>query len=193
MLYELTSSNSDINNQLSKLMPKDELKFGFDKDNQLVQLKRTISPYETFVVTRSDSGFTSEFDKKEVTFQLNYAEAKITSNFWNAGVTAGLSANQIIELANMFGWDIDFALDIREGDQFKLLYQEKIVEGSVIGRGNIIAATFINQGSTFTAILDDNTGNYYDQNGRAMKRPSCVRRSIFVASLLTLILADSIQ
>lgn len=122
------------------------------------------------MVTRSDSGFTSEFDKKEVTFQLNYAEAKITSNFWNAGVTAGLSANQIIELANMFGWDIDFALDIREGDQFKLLYQEKIVEGSVIGRGNIIAATFINQGSTFTAILDDNTGNYYDQNGRAMKK-----------------------
>ncbi len=50
----------------------------------------------------------------------------------------------------MFGWDIAFALDIREGDQFKLLYQEKIVEGSVIGRGNIIAATFINQGSTFT-------------------------------------------
>ncbi|HDZ9131346.1 TPA: peptidoglycan DD-metalloendopeptidase family protein [Vibrio cholerae] len=170
VLYELTSSNSDINNQLSKLMPKDELKFGFDKDNQLVQLKRTISPYETFVVTRSDSGFTSEFDKKEVTFQLNYAEAKITSNFWNAGVAAGLSANQIIELANMFGWDIDFALDIREGDQFKLLYQEKIVEGSVIGRGNIIAATFINQGSTFTAILDDNTGNYYDLNGRAMKK-----------------------
>ncbi len=113
MLYQLTSSNCDINNQLSKLMPKDELKFGFDRDNQLVQLKRTISPYETFVVTRSDSGFTSEFDKKEVTFQLNYAEAKITSNFWNAGVAAGLSANQIIELANMFSWDIDFALDIR--------------------------------------------------------------------------------
>lgn len=40
----------------------------------------------------------------------------------------------------------------------------------MIGRGNIIAATFINQGSTFTAILDDNTGNYYDQNGRAMKK-----------------------
>ncbi|MDE1514788.1 MAG: peptidoglycan DD-metalloendopeptidase family protein [Vibrio sp.] len=170
LLHELTSSNSDINSQLSRLMPKDELKFGFDENDQLVQLKRTISPYESFVVTRSDSGFSSEFDKKEVFFQLNYAEAEITSNFWNAGVSAGLSANQIMELANLFGWDIDFALDIRAGDHFKLLYQEKIVEGSVIGRGNIIAATFTNQGTTFTTILDDNTGNYYDQDGRAMKK-----------------------
>ncbi|EEW09438.1 conserved hypothetical protein [Vibrio mimicus VM573] len=103
VLYELTSSNSDINSQLSKLMPKDELKFGFDENNQLVQLKRTISPYETFVVTRSDSGFTSEFDKKEVFYQFNYAEAKITSSFWNAGMAAGLSANQIMELAG-FIW-----------------------------------------------------------------------------------------
>ncbi|KQB04004.1 peptidase M23 [Vibrio metoecus] len=170
VLYELTSSNSDINSQLSKLMPKDELKFGFDENNQLVKLKRTISPYETFVITRSESGFTSEFDKKEIFYQYNYAEAKITSSFWNAGMSAGLSANQIMELAGLFGWDIDFALDIREGDQFKLLYQENIVEGAVIGRGNIIAATFTNQGSTFTAILDDNTGNYYDENGRAMKK-----------------------
>ncbi len=103
-------------------------------------------------------------------FQYNYAEAIITSNFWNAGISAGLTANQIMELAGIFGWDVDFALDIREGDQFKLLFQEKVVEGEVIGRGNIIAAAFTNQGTTFTAILDDATGNYYDENGRAMKK-----------------------
>jgi murein DD-endopeptidase MepM/ murein hydrolase activator NlpD len=85
-------------------------------------------------------------------------------------MSAGLSANQIMELAGIFGWDIDFALDIRSGDSFKLLYQEKIVEGEVVDRGNIIAATFINQGTNFTAVLDDNTGNYYDPSGRAMKK-----------------------
>ena len=43
--------------------------------------------------------------------------------------------------------------DIRSGDSFKLLYQEKIVEGAKFDRGNIIAATFINQGTNFTAVL----------------------------------------
>ncbi len=169
-LYNLTSSNDDINNQLSRLRPGDELQFGFNDENELIQLKRKLNAYETFVVTKSDSGYTSETDKKEVFYQYNYAEAEITSNFWNAAVSAGLSANQIMELAGIFGWDIDFALDIRSGDSFKLLYQEKIVEGEVIGRGNIIATTFINQGTNFTAVLDDNTGNYYDPNGRAMKK-----------------------
>ncbi|MDE1264328.1 peptidoglycan DD-metalloendopeptidase family protein [Vibrio aestuarianus] len=170
LLYQLTSTNDDINHQLSRLNPGDELQFGFDENNELIQLKRKINAFESFRITKSGDSFTSEFDKKEVMYQYNYAEASITSNFWNAAISAGLTANQIMELAGIFGWDIDFALDIREGDQFKLLYQEKVVEGEIIGRGNIIAATFTNQGTQFTAILDDSTGNYYDENGRAMKK-----------------------
>ena len=169
-LYVLTSSNSDIEQQLTRLRPGDEILFGLNEDQQLVQLRRKINSYETFVVTRSDNGYTSKFENKEVYFQYNYAEATITSNFWNAATGAGLTANQIMQLAGIFGWDIDFALDIRSGDNFQILYQEKVVEGEVTDRGDIIAATFTNQGKTFSAILDDTSGNYYDENGRAMKK-----------------------
>lgn len=170
LLYQLTSTNKDIERQLTRVRPGDSFQLGFDADNQLIQLKRVISPYETFLVTKSETGYTSTIDKKQVHYQYNYAEADITSNFWNAGVNAGLTPNQIMELAGIFGWDIDFALDIRGGDNFKILYQEKVVEGEVVGRGKIIAAIFKNQGDTFKAILDDKTGNYYDENGRAMKK-----------------------
>jgi murein DD-endopeptidase MepM/ murein hydrolase activator NlpD len=170
LLYELTSTNKDIERQLTRVRPGDSFQFGFDADNQLIQIKRQLSPYEAFLVTKSDKGYTSTIDKKDVHFQYNYAEAKITSNFWNAGISAGLTANQIMELAGIFGWDIDFALDIRNGDNFRILYQEKVVEGEVVGRGKIIAAIFTNQGDTFTAIRDDKSGNYYDENGRAMKK-----------------------
>ncbi|MEF1254648.1 peptidoglycan DD-metalloendopeptidase family protein [Vibrio sp. M260112] len=170
LLYQLTSTNKDIETQLTRVRPGDTFELGFDTDNELIQIKRTLSPYESFLVTKSEAGYRSSFDKKELFYQYNYAEANITSNFWNAGVNAGLTANQIMELAGIFGWDIDFALDIRSGDNFKILYQEKVVEGEVIGRGKIIAAVFTNQGDTFKAILDDKTGNYYDENGRAMKK-----------------------
>ncbi|MGD8109872.1 peptidoglycan DD-metalloendopeptidase family protein [Vibrio sp. TRT 17S01] len=170
LLYSLTSSNVDIKRQLTHLKPGDKLEFGFDENNKLVQLKRRMSPYETFIITKADKNFRSKVDSKEVHYQYNYAEADISSNFWNAAKSAGLSANQIMELAGIFGWDIDFALDIRKGDEFKLLYQEKVVEGEVVGRGKIIAAIFTNQGTTFKAFFDDNSGNYYDENGRAMKK-----------------------
>ncbi|KEY91062.1 metalloprotease [Candidatus Photodesmus blepharus] len=170
LLHELININSDIKSQLTKLRPGDIMEFGFDENNNLVKIRRILNALETFVVYKTNSGFRSKFNKKALHFQYNYKEAKITSNFWNAGINAGLTGNQIIDLAGIFSWDIDFALDIRKGDQFKILYQEQIVEGEIIGRGHIIAAIFVNQGDTFTAILDNESGQYYNLDGDAMKK-----------------------
>ncbi|MDW1925438.1 peptidoglycan DD-metalloendopeptidase family protein [Vibrio sp. 947] len=170
LLHELVSSDKEVEKQLTRLRPGDRLQFGFDENNNLVQLRRTLSAFETFRITLKDGKYVSEVDKKEVDFQYNYAEATIKSNFWNAGISSGLNGNQIMELAGIFGWDIDFALDIRKNDSFRVLYQEEVVEGEVIGRGKIIAAIFKNQGDTFTTILDQKSGKYYDENGRAMKK-----------------------
>ncbi|EOX4424536.1 peptidoglycan DD-metalloendopeptidase family protein [Vibrio alginolyticus] len=170
LLHELVSSDKEVEKQLTRLRPGDRLQFGFDENNDLVQLRRTLSAFETFRITLKDGKYVSEVDKKEVDFQYNYAEATIKSNFWNTGISSGLNGNQIMELAGIFGWDIDFALDIRKNDSFRVLYQEEVVEGEVIGRGKIIAAIFKNQGDTFTAILDQKSGKYYDENGRAMKK-----------------------
>ncbi|MGF1908975.1 peptidoglycan DD-metalloendopeptidase family protein [Vibrio kasasachensis] len=170
LLYNLTTASKEIKQQLTKLRPGDVLKFGFNADDELIQIKRPINAYEVYVITKTANSYKGEVESKEVNYQYNYAEASITSNFWNAAISAGLTANQIMELAGIFGWDIDFALDIRSGDSFKILYQEKIVEGEVVDRGQIIAAIFTNQNDTFKAILDDKTGNYFDENGRAMKK-----------------------
>ena len=87
---------------------------------------------------------------------MKYAKAlgygSITSSFWNAGVNAGLSDAQVINFANIFGWDIDFALDLREGDSFTLIYEKQYIDGEYIGTGNILAAEFVNQGEVFQAI-----------------------------------------
>ncbi|MDV7106130.1 peptidoglycan DD-metalloendopeptidase family protein [Vibrio sp. TH_r3] len=170
LLHKVISSDKEINNQLSRLRVGDELSFGFDQKHDLLQITRVLSPFETFRISKTEQGFAGKLESKDVNIQLNYAEATISSNFWNAALAAHLTPNQIMELAGIFGWDIDFALDIRSGDSFKVLYEEKLVEGEKMGRGKIIAAMFSNQGETFTAIIDDNTGNYFDQDGRAMKK-----------------------
>ncbi len=170
LLYQLVSADKEIENQLSRLRPGDKLIFGFNEDHEFTQLIRPISAYESFRISKVKDGFRSHIEKKEINKHFNHAEATITSSFWNAGVSSGLTANQIMSLAGIFGWDIDFALDIRSGDHFEVLFEEQFVEGRNIGGGNIIAAVFTNQGSTFKAILNPEDGNYYDENGRAMKK-----------------------
>ena len=170
LLYQLVSSNEEIEKQLSRLRPGDKLIFGFNEDHEFTQLIRPISAYQSFRISKTKDGFRSHIEKKEINKHFNHAEATITSNFWNAAVTSGLTANQIMSLAGIFSWDIDFALDIRSGDNFKVLFEEQFVEGKNIGGGNILAAVFTNQGSTFQAVLNPEDGNYYSPDGRAMKK-----------------------
>ncbi|MDD9196974.1 peptidoglycan DD-metalloendopeptidase family protein [Aliivibrio sp. S3MY1] len=169
-LYNLTSSDKEIENQLTRLSPGDKLKFGFNKNQEIIQLIRPISKFETYRISKVGDSYLGLFEKQDIETQLNYTKATITSNFWNASISAGLNANQIMELAGIFGWDIDFALDIREGDSFNVLYEERYVEGEYAGKGNIIAASFTNRGDNFTAIRNDKNGNFYEPNGRAMKK-----------------------
>ncbi|CAM4062860.1 peptidoglycan DD-metalloendopeptidase family protein [Vibrio neonatus] len=170
LLHNMVTSDPAINKQLSRLRPNDELVFGYDQQNNLIQLQRKISPYETFKAVKSGDKFKAVTDKKDINVQLNYAQANISSSFWNAAISAKLTPNQIMSIAGIFGWDIDFALDIRPNDNFKVLFEENIVEGEFVGYGRILAAQFTNQGQTFKAILDPKSGNYYDDKGRAMKK-----------------------
>jgi len=84
-------------------------------------------------------------------------------------VQAGLTQGQIMALADLFGWDIDFALDIRPGDHFSVLYEQRYIDGEFVGYGRIIAAEFANQGEVFRTVRHDN-GNYYTPEGRNMRK-----------------------
>ena len=167
-LYRLVNADEGTKT-LTNLRPGDVLKFGFDENHELIQLRQPKSATDTLIITRTGDSYHSSEESKKVDTQLNFAQAIITSSFWNAADKAGLTANQIMAIAGIFGWDIDFALDIRQGDSFSVLFEERFVEGEPIGRGNIIAATFTNLGQTFTAVRSED-GQYYDAEGRAMRK-----------------------
>ncbi len=168
-LHQLINSDDEAKS-LTQLRPGVELEFGRDELGQLQQLRQRKSNTKTLIIERiSDNAFSSRLHVKDVDYQTNYAQASITSSFWNAGIGAGLTPNQVMELATLFGWDIDFALDIRAGDHFKVLFEERWSEGQYMGHGKILAAEFTNFGQTFTAILAEN-GEYYDAQGLAMKK-----------------------
>ena len=91
-----------------------------------------------------------------------------------AAQNAGVSQNIIMELANIFGWDIDFALDIRKGDSFTLLYEELFRDGEKISDGNILAAEFINDDQAYRAVRytnpQTNQSEYFTPDGKSMRK-----------------------
>ncbi|MEX1058768.1 MAG: hypothetical protein WED11_13645, partial [Natronospirillum sp.] len=91
-----------------------------------IEDNRKISHWETFT--------------RDSIREVEWARGTINSSLFFAGRDSGLSETMTMNLAQLFGWDIDFALDIRQGDHFALLYEKLYFEGEFIGEGNILAA-----------------------------------------------------
>nr|WP_211185222.1 peptidoglycan DD-metalloendopeptidase family protein [Thalassotalea algicola] len=155
--------------QLKKIKVGDIIRVAKNNEGKLAALEYPLSRIKTLHVELTDEGYYSHIDEKTVETRETFAHGVINSSFWNAGISAGLDDNQIISLANIFGWDIDFALDIRKGDSFHVVYENRYVDGEYIGSGKILAAEFVNQDEEFKAIRFTD-GDYYTPDGKSMRK-----------------------
>lgn len=171
-LYELFNSSPDAK-ELRRIMPGEVISFELNNVNQLKQLTYVKSELSSLQFTRTEKGFESKKLEREPDLQVAFRHATINSSLFMAGKNAGLASNVVMDLANIFAWDIDFAQDIHRGDQFKVMYQEKFLDGKKIGNGAILAVEFINQGKTYKAVrYTDKEGhtNYYSPTGESMRK-----------------------
>jgi len=167
--YAISSAKGKDSKLLLKMNVGDTIRIATNNQNKITALEYPLSKTETLYINLVGDNYQSHKESKSVEIRQAFAHGTINSNFWNAGTTSGLTDGQIIELANIFGWDIDFALDIRSGDSFHVIYEKKYVEGEYIGTGNILAAEFINQDEPFQTVqfTDD---EYYSPDGRSMRK-----------------------
>ncbi len=172
-LHELMQLGKPVK-KLTRLIPGQELHFHIDGENRLAGLDYKLDRLTTLHVQRNESGdFTSLLEEREYDRRVITVKGDVESSLFEAGQKAGLSDNMTMEMAALFGWDIDFALDIRDGDSFVVMYEELFLDGKKIRDGNIIAAEFINQDKPYRAIrFTDPSGrtDYYDPKGRSMRK-----------------------
>ncbi|MCG7567757.1 peptidoglycan DD-metalloendopeptidase family protein [Pseudoalteromonas sp. CnMc7-15] len=168
-LYKLVNTNEETK-KLTKIHPGEVLSFAKNDKGELQQLKYVLSKTDTLFVTLNEEGrYDTSIDSKEIETLTKTASGTVNGSLWTAGISAGLSEKQIMNFATIFGWDVDFANDLRKGDQFSLLYETHHVDGEYIGTGKIIAAEFINQGERYAAVRHTD-GNFYTPEGRSMKK-----------------------
>ena len=164
------SSAGELAKNLVKIKPGDILYLHVDDANQFVSLRYPLSKTETLTIAKdSDGKLNSDVSVKQVESVQSFAQGEIRSSFWNAGTEAGLTDNQIMRLAGIFGWDIDFAQEIRQGDTFNVIFEKQYIDGEFIGFGDIVAAEFKNQGEVFQAVKYDD-GNFYTPDGKSMRK-----------------------
>jgi murein DD-endopeptidase MepM/ murein hydrolase activator NlpD len=158
---------------LERLYAGETISFATDQNGQLAAIALKRSLMESLVIERDENGFIGKKVVREPEIRTTFARAEIDNSLFWAAQQAGLTDKMTMELAGIFGWDIDFALDIRKGDHFSVLYEELYLDGEKIDNGRILAASFYNRGKDLTAVLysDEKGGSdYYSPDGRSMRK-----------------------
>lgn len=171
-LHEILTNNPE-GRQLSQLSPGQKLKFLISEDKDLKIVKIPLSDTKTLVVDNTKNGYKYTYDQKPIIKKFAYRSNIIKGSLFSSGQAVGLSDQTIMQLANIFGCEIDFALDLRRNDKFKILLEEEYIGKKKVSSGRILMAEFTNQNKTYKAIRftdpDGHTG-YYSPEGYSMQK-----------------------
>jgi murein DD-endopeptidase MepM/ murein hydrolase activator NlpD len=143
------------------------------RGGELIGLERKLSDSETLKVTRGANGFSSDVLENPLEVHTRTASGTIQSSLFQAAADAQLEDRIAFGLAEIFQYDIDFVLDIQQGDRFTVVYEELSQDGVPPRTGNILAAKFVNEGREYRAIrYVDTQGNaeYFTPDGKSLRK-----------------------
>ena len=142
-------------------------------DDDFERFEYDIDHDEQLIITREAEDFSVQKVPIPYTTEAVGVRGKIETSLFEAVTSTGESDVLAMNLADIFAWDIDFILDIRQGDSFQALVEKRYREGQPAGYGRILAAEFTNQGETFQAFLyqdGDRRADYFDAEGQSLRK-----------------------
>ncbi len=156
-----------------QLLPGRTVKARIDRDGQLSEL-RIMGTADWTVFTEEGAAFTSTREPMAVERRTFMKSGMIETSLFAAMDAAGLPDTSAVQLADIFGSEIDFHRDLRRGDRFSVVYESPTgIDGEVVGPGRVLAAEFVNQGRVHQALYFDDAsghGSYFTPDGRNLRR-----------------------
>ncbi len=159
---------------LAKIRAGNKFRVFTSEDGKVQSLEYNIDNGKYLTIQKDQDSFRAEIKEFEYELKLKMIWGKIEDNLIFAVREQGEKANLAISLAEIFAWDIDFYIDIRKGDSFKVLFEKKYLDGQFVGYRNVLAAEFTNLGKTFQAFRytysDTKASDYYDFEGNSLRK-----------------------
>jgi len=124
-----------------------------------------------YVIYHLGDSISIKMEQKPVEIVEKTMGGVINSSLYESLQENGGSPSLAIELAEVYAWSIDF-YRIQKGDYFKVVYEEKMVDGEVIGIGKVKAAQFHHFNDDFYGYFfeTEDGGDYYDENAKSLRK-----------------------
>lgn len=126
--------------------------------------------YVVYDLQEPENSYVTE---REVEATWKRVSGPIHGSLYNTMVDQGAHPELVVKLADVFAWQIDF-FQIRAGDRFEVIYEERSIEGERIRPGDVIAARLVHRGTPYYAFRfqehEEERAEYYDEHGNSLRR-----------------------
>ena len=156
---------------LSNIRPGDKMRFTY-LGEEITSIEIGKDRINSLLIDLDD-GISIKEISKEIELIQSFKSGTIKTSFYEAALDADIPDSIIMDFAYIFGWDVDFVFDIREGDSFFLIYETPFSEGEKIKNGDIVVAKFINNGKVYKAnrfFTDINKKEFFDDAGNNLQK-----------------------
>ena len=149
--------------------------FGVER---VVSFQMPIAANKTLLARPATAGdvatvFAAEVHEIPYETRLTGYTGTVESSLWESAIAAGMDPNLIAELADVFAFSIDFTREVRKNDRYRLVVEQKFLEGKPAGYGRILAAEFVNGSDSHSAIHFENMQgdvDYFATDGSSLRR-----------------------
>lgn len=168
IIYNIQQEAAGIIN-LSRMMPGQNYRIYKDEDDAFAMVWHQSKV--NYAVINWQDDINVETGSVPVNKEEAEATGVINSSLYETVVDAGVSQRLGVELADVFGWEIDF-FALRQGDHFKVIYENLYANGEYLGIGDIIAAEFQHRGRVYKAYYfeNDSRRGFFNENGDSMQK-----------------------
>ena len=170
-LHDIVSSSGN-KKHFRNIVPGQVIRFRIE-DRKVVSMILELDPLNYLQITRGADTYDSYIEAIEPEIRIAASSGVIKRSLFLDGQQLGLSDAMILKITDIFGWDIDFALDLRVDDSFSLIYEKIYKDGKFLKNGRILAAEFVNRSKPIRAVLytnNDGQTDYYSESGHTMRK-----------------------
>jgi len=158
---------------LRLLRPGSTVDATVDGSGALLSLSFLLARDSLVMVHRDAEAFKIEQSKAPLSTLVAMRSGVVHSSLFGATDAAGVPERVAMQLADIFGGDVDFYRGLRNGDRFAVVYEMYYLDGRPVRSGRVLAAEFVNRGKSYRAVYytgSDGKGGYYTPHGRNLRK-----------------------
>lgn len=157
---------------LTSIKPNQQIRF-LIQEKVLEKIILPLNPREFLLVYRDKNQYHTKIKARAMESHNQYATATVRGSLYATAKRANISYKLIQQMINIFNWEINFAKDLRPGDQFSIIYKAFYIDDSLVSTGEILAVTYNNNGKIHRAIRHTSANgddDYFTPDGASMKK-----------------------